>query len=51
MENERQMLNRPCKDLLMCEPCSELLQSKSLFRSVSCPKCRKPIESFEKLYT
>lgn len=51
MENQREMLNRPCKHLLMCEPCSEQLQSKTLYRTVSCPSCRKPIESFEKLFT
>lgn len=48
--NPRSVICNPCHDLLMCRECADKLKSKNYLNMV-CPKCRREIESFERIYT
>ncbi len=51
MDKKREVMNFPCRDILMCLSCKDALASKSGLDYPRCPKCRQPITEFQKFYT
>jgi hypothetical protein len=51
MDKKREVINMPCKDILMCLTCKDTLVSKWGNTNHLCPKCRQPISTFERFYT
>ena len=51
LDKPRNILCRPCNDLLMCEECSKTLEKFSWYNTLKCPKCRRYVENFEKIFT
>lgn len=51
MEHTREIIIKPCNDILLCTACSDKLKNSNMWMSLNCPKCRSKITGFEKCYT